>query len=75
MSPFNPAPAQTGIDLFFALGICGTCEESRSTCFPSKLRRREFFVYFFAEKKVNATARHEGRQACAEKALGYFRQN
>jgi hypothetical protein len=28
---------------------------------------------FFAEKKVNATARHEGRQDCAEKALDIIR--
>ena len=49
--PFNPAQAQTYVDLIFDLGICGRDGESKSTTFPSKLRRREFFVYFFAEKK------------------------
>ena len=38
----------------FALGLCGKGEEDKSTSFPSKGRRREFFGDFFAEKKLLA---------------------
>jgi len=49
--PFNQAKALTLIELFFALGLCGTDEESKSTSFRSKGRRREFFWLLFLRKK------------------------
>jgi hypothetical protein len=36
---------------FSTLELCGIDEENKSTSSHSKGRSREFFVYFFAEKK------------------------
>jgi hypothetical protein len=67
--PHSIQPKHRPILISFSTSeLCGKDERGKSTSFNSKGRSREFLGTFSGEK-VPAVARHEGRQACAEKAL------
>lgn len=65
-------PKHRLMSTFFSTSeLCGIDDGSKSTSFNSKGRSREFLGTFFG-KKVSATARHEGKKGCAEKAKAVF---